>query len=231
MIYDNVQMLRERIDSICIKEGIKDEVTLCAVSKMNPLESIIEALHAGIKVFGENRVQEAFAKFNNEDLLALSPELHIIGHLQRNKARDAVSVSTMIQSIHKIATLEAVEKQCIQQNKEIDYLIEINISKELNKEGIFLDDVEKLLEEIEQANFGKVHLRGLMTIGPLTDDRSAIRRCFRQMKNKFETLQAVLKREEFAILSMGMSGDYDIAIEEGSNFCSSGFCNFWARNY
>lgn len=221
-IKENIKNILNKIEEIKEKKSIKYKIRLMAVTKTYPIQYILETMDAGISLFGENRVLEAYNKFNSIELKDKKFELHIIGHLQRNKAKEAVLISNMIQSIDKIETLEVIEKYCEQFNKKIDYLIEVNTSNEPQKYGIKQERVDELLEKISLSNFRHCNLRGLMTVGLLTNEKKEIISSFRLLYNIYDRLKKDLKKEDFDILSMGMSNDYEIAIEEGSNLLRIG---------
>lgn len=229
-IKENIFNILEKIDKIKNKNSINYDIKLMAVTKTYPVEYVLETIDSGITLFGENRVLEAYEKFNSSLLKDKKFELHIIGHLQRNKAKEAVLISNMIQSIDKIETLESLEKYCNQFNKKIDYLIEVNTSNEIQKYGINPESIYNLIESILKKNFIYCNLRGVMTVGPLTDDKEKIRNSFRLLYNIYDKLKKYLNKKDFDIVSMGMSGDYEIAIEEGSNLLRIGSAIYGSRN-
>ena len=200
-----------------------------AVSKTYPAEAVREAQDAGQILFGENRAIEARDKFQNEIVTVLPFDLHIIGHLQRNKVKDAIKVASMIESIDKLETLQELEKQCAKVNKKIEYLIEINSSLEEQKSGVYPPQFEEFVEQVLNAGFSFCKLRGVMTVGPLTDDAQKIRNAFAGVRRQFELLQKTTT--DIDILSMGMSSDYRIAIDEGSTQVRVGSAIFGRRNY
>lgn len=224
-------MIKENLMKIMgdIKNCGRADVRLMAVSKTYPAEAVREAQEAGQILFGENRAIEARDKFQNELVTSLPFDLHIIGHLQRNKIRDAIKVASMIESIDKIETLQELEKQCAKANKKIDYLIEINSSLEEQKSGVYPGAFEEFAEQILNADFPHCKLRGVMTVGPLTDDAEKIRSAFSGVRKMFESLRK--KTCDIDILSMGMSSDYRIAIDEGSTQVRVGSAIFGRRNY
>ncbi|HOJ63033.1 MAG TPA: YggS family pyridoxal phosphate-dependent enzyme [Spirochaetota bacterium] len=229
-IRENIFYLLEKIESIKTKNNISYDIKLMAVTKTHPVEYVLETIDAGITLFGENRVLEAYEKFNSEKLKDKNFELHIIGHLQRNKAKEAAQICQMIQSIDKIETLEVVEKYCQQLNKKIDYLIEVNTSNEPQKYGINPDLLNFFIENILKKDFKFCNLRGLMTVGPLTNNIKTISFSFKLLYNLYDSLKKNLNKKDFDILSMGMSGDYEIAIKEGSNLLRIGSAIYGSRN-
>lgn len=224
-------MIKKNLEKILddIKNCGAGNVKLMAVSKTYPAEAVREAQEAGQILFGENRAIEARDKFQNELVTSLPFDLHIIGHLQRNKIKDAIKVASMIESIDKIETLQELEKQCAKVNKKIDYLIEINSSLEEQKSGVYPDKFEEFTEQMLNIDFPHCKLRGVMTVGPLTDDAEKIRSAFSEVRKMFESLQK--KTIDIDILSMGMSSDYHIAIDEGSTQLRIGSAIFGRRNY
>lgn len=224
-------MIRENLRKILddIKNSGAENVKLMAVSKTYPPEAVREAQDAGQILFGENRAIEARDKFQNELVASLPFELHIIGHLQRNKIKDAIKVASMIESIDKIETLQELEKQCAKADKKIDYLIEINSSLEEQKSGVYPEKFEEFVELVLNARLSYCRLRGVMTVGPLTEDTQKIRSAFSGVRKMFESLKK--KTCDIDILSMGMSSDYRIAIDEGSTQVRVGSAIFGRRNY
>ena len=207
MIAKNLKEIRDKIDKIKNNLGIDYDINLMAVSKTFPKEDVIEAIGAGQFLFGENRILEAYSKFKDIPNEKNSFELHIIGHIQRNKAKEAVLIASAIESIDKIETLDAVEKEASKIGKNIDFLIELNSSFEPQKFGINPEDTLKFIDEVLSKNYKYCSLRGLMTVGPLTDDKTKIRESFRLLKKIFDNVRNYLKNPNFNVLSMGMSGD------------------------
>ncbi len=229
MIKDNLLKIYEKIDSIKAKMNINHEIQLMCVSKTRSINEIIEAINAGQSLFGENRVLEAYDKFNSIEIKNKKPNLHIIGHLQRNKAKKAVEIASMIQSIDKIETLDVLENICKEKNTIIDYLIEINTTLETQKYGILPDNYDNFLEKILNNSYKFCNLRGLMTIGPFTSEIKKIKYSFKQLFNIFNKIKDNINKDDFNILSMGMSNDYEIAIQEGSNLIRIGTNIFGSR--
>ena len=230
MIKENLLRIIDSIESSKNKLGIKYNIDLMAVSKTKPIEDILEVINAGQKLFGENRVMEAVGKFGSDQLRDKDYSLHIIGHLQRNKAKNAVEIADMIQSIDKTDTLDVLENFCAEKNKPMDFLIEVNTTNESQKYGINPENIESFLEEINKKNYKFCRPRGLMTVGPFTEETEPIRKSFRLLKNIFDKSKTELKKDCFDIISMGMSNDYEIAIEEGSNLLRIGSSIFGYRN-
>ncbi|RKX96354.1 MAG: YggS family pyridoxal phosphate-dependent enzyme [Spirochaetes bacterium] len=223
IIADNLKRVQETIEETLSKTGRKDSVTLIAVTKTVDPEGINEAIEAGIKIIGENRVQEARDKF---DKIKKGVTWHLIGHLQRNKVKHALPIFSMIQSIDKVETVREIERRA---QKLVDILIEINSSGEESKYGVNPDQVFKLVDEI--LEYKMINIKGLMTVGPLTTDEKEIRKAFSLTRKKFDEMKDRYKELDITYLSMGMSGDYPIAIEEGSNMVRVGTAIFGPRNY
>lgn len=229
MIKENLLKLNEKIDSIKSRLNINYDIQLMAVSKTRDIKEILEAINIGIYLFGENRILEAYEKFNSTEIKDKKYQLHIIGHLQRNKAKKAVEIANMIQSIDKIETLDVLENICKENNKKIDYLIEVNTSMESQKYGIFENDLYVFFEKIFKKSYKFCNLRGLMTVGPYTSDNNKIRASFKNLYKLFNNLKNDIKKDDFNIKSMGMSNDFEIAIEEGSNLIRIGTLIFGNR--
>lgn len=206
-----------------IKASLPSHVTLIAVSKTRTSAEIDEAYQNGCTVFGENKVQEIKAKYNP------NYEWHMIGHLQRNKVKDVVPLASMIQSLDSTRLADEIEKQCAKINKVMPVLIEVNISREINKSGISVEELDSFIQYCLQ----KEHLdvQGLMCVGPLEGDDSDTERCFQQMKQLFDQCKETYGEQYFKYLSMGMSDDYQIAIKHGSNMIRLGTIIFGKRDY
>ncbi len=202
-------------------------VELMAVTKNHGPEAALAALEAGITCFGENRVQEAVKKYTGHPA---QPYLHIIGHLQSNKVRKAVELAGWIDSVDSRKLLERIERTAAELNKQVEVLFEFNISREAAKSGF--EDREHLFSAVEAAAaMEHVVPRGLMTVGPLTDDAAAVRADFKEMRRLFEEIQRSFPACRIDVLSMGMSGDWRTAVEEGSTMIRVGTAIFGAREY
>ncbi|MGL4730992.1 MAG: YggS family pyridoxal phosphate-dependent enzyme [Clostridium sp.] len=211
---------------INIASTLPGDVILIAVSKTKPVEDIIEAYDAGCREFGENKVQELVEKYEK---LPKDINWHMIGHLQRNKVKYLVNKVKLIHSLDSIRLLKEIEKQFSKVNTSVDVLIQINIGREESKTGLMIEDLDKLLCEVEKCNFVKV--KGLMATIP-KGDKESCKNYFLKMKNIFDDLKSKnVKNVTMKYLSMGMSGDYKYAIEEGSNMIRLGSNLFGKRNY
>jgi pyridoxal phosphate enzyme (YggS family) len=216
--------VRSRIDAAARRAGRDpDEVRLMAVTKGFPREVVVEALGAGLTLFGENRVQEAESKFAGVPGLH---ELHLIGHLQTNKARVAAATFTCVQSIDSPHTAEALDARCAERGTSMDVLLELNTSGEESKSGF--RSREDLLAGLEAVqNLPRLRPRGLMTVGPLTEESQKIRESFSHLRALFDEIRTGLPG--FDTLSMGMSGDFDLAVEEGATIVRLGTALFGPR--
>lgn len=209
-----------------LRSNIPNEVTLLAVSKTKPLNELEEAYNAGIRDFGENKVQELKDKFEN---FHKDVRWHFIGNLQTNKVKYLVDKTFLIHSLSSIKLLEVIEKEFGKKNIIADTLIQINIGREESKGGLLEEDLDALIEAIEKCKFVKV--KGIMAVIPKGNEESN-RYYFKKVKDIFDSLKSKeFKNIKMEILSMGMTHDYHIAIEEGSNFIRIGEGIFGKRNY
>lgn len=212
-----------------IKNSLPENVTLIAVSKTQPASSIMEAYQAGQRAFGENKIQEMTEKF---DILPKDIEWHMIGHLQSNKVKYMAHFVHLIHGVDSFKTLKEINKQALKHNRVINCLLEVKIASEETKFGLSFDEVEQLLKSEELKNLKNINIQGLMGMASFTENNEIIRAEFKTLKTLFDSLQ---KYKSFnvnpTILSMGMSGDYKIAIEEGSTMIRVGSAIFGSRNY
>lgn len=221
---DRLARIRERMAAACGRAGRNpDEVRLLAVSKTQPPERVAEAFRAGLTVFGENRVQEAAAKIP----LCPSPlEWHLIGHLQGNKAKAAVSLFQMIHSVDSVALLDRINRLCEEAGRDMPVCLEINVSGEASKFGMPPEEVPAALEQA--VSMMRVSVVGLMTMPPYAEDPGRAR-------HFFQTLRALRDRcraqtgFDLPELSMGMSHDFEVAIEEGATWIRVGSALFGER--
>jgi hypothetical protein len=218
--------VRRRVAAAASRSG-RDAfvVRLMAVTKTFPVDTVREAMAAGLRLFGENRVQEAEQKYVG---LPGDWELHLIGHLQRNKARPASALFRCVQSIDRLETAQALARCAAERGVVIDVLLEMNTSGEQSKSGY--REGSGLLRDLDLvAGMESLRLRGLMTVGPLTSDAGAVRGSFAALRGLFETCSSRLASPCFDTLSMGMSSDYEMAIEEGSTLVRLGTALFGSR--
>lgn len=217
-IKENLEVIQNRIKEAAQKtEREPSDIELVAVTKLVNIHQIREAINAGIKIIGENRVQEAKNKFQQlKDI-----KWHLIGHLQKNKVKDAIEIFDIIQSVDKIELAEEINKRAGQINKIIDILIQINISEEESKFGISPSSTLEIIQQI--SKFKNIKIRGLMTIAPLVSNPEDVRLYFRELaKLKDKITSQKIENVEMKYLSMGMSNDFEVAIEEGSNMVRIG---------
>ena len=209
-----------------IKEKLPSEIKLIAVSKTKTVEDIKKIYDVGCRDFGENKVQELLNKY---DKLPEDIKWHLIGHLQTNKVKYLPNLVYLIHSLDSIKLLNEIEKQFSKCNKVANVLIQINIGKEEAKTGLNIEDLDELISEVEKCNFVKV--KGLMATIPKGNEESC-RYYFKKMKEIFDNLtNKEFKNISMEYLSIGMSGDYEYAIEEGSNMIRLGSKIFGKRNY
>lgn len=218
-------------DNLCIiKSVVPDTARLIAVSKTKPVEDIQEAYDAGQRLFGENKALEMRDK---HDVLPKDIEWHFIGHLQTNKIKYIAAYVGLIHSIDSLNLLQAVDKEAAKHDRVIDCLLQFHIATEETKFGLDRQEAVALLESPEYKELCHVRIVGVMGMATNTDDRDLIRREFRSLHDIKEELKTkyFADRPEFKEVSMGMSGDYQIALEEGSTLVRVGSAIFGARNY
>ena len=228
MLQDNLKKVQENIRKACKKAGRnEEEVTLIAVSKTKPLSDLEEILDAGVIEFGENKVQELCDKFEH---IKSPVHWHMIGHLQTNKVKYIVDKVCLIHSVDSIKLASQISKEAEKKQVECDVLIEVNVAQEESKFGITTDETLALIREV--AALPHVHIKGLMTIAPFVDDPEENRPVFRSL---YELSKTVAKEQipdvSTEILSMGMTNDYMVAIEEGATMVRVGTGIFGERNY
>ena len=223
--YDNIL---ENVQKAKARSGRTDEkVQIMAVTKTKDINVVESAYSAGFRLFGENRIQEASEKFSN---FHKDAELHIIGHLQSNKVKKAVEISSCIQSVDRLKIANMIDKFAIEFSKTMDIFLEFNTSGEESKSGFLKeDDFFQALEKIIKMK--NIRVKGLMTIGPLSSDESAVRKSFTWLRNLRDKANAQYPDAGITGLSMGMSGDYEIAVEEGATLIRVGTALFGDRYY
>ncbi len=210
-IAQNINEVRQRIAAAAARAGRSaDEITLIAVSKMADVPDIQKAVEAGIGHFGESRIQDAERKIAQLSAAGLRPTWHMIGHLQRNKAKTALEIFDIIHSIDSLRLAQTVSAQA---NKNISILIQVNIAEEETKQGFSLDEAAGAVAEI--SKLPNMSIRGLMTIAPMADDAEEVRPVFRELRKLHDSLG-------LEHLSMGMSDDFEVAIEEGATMVRVG---------
>lgn len=226
-VSENIESIRERIRNACIRSGRPDDVKLMAVTKTVDTARIMEAINCGIKVIGENRVQEIEKKFLE---IGSQVEWHMIGHLQTNKVKYIVDKVSMIQSVDSLKLAQEINKQFGKRRRIIDVLVEINIGKEPNKHGIDPDSAAEFTESV--GKFENLRVRGLMTVAPALEKSESVRPYFKKMKQIFDQLRSKqMENISMDFLSMGMTGDFETAVEEGANMVRVGSGIFGQRKY
>ncbi|TLD41166.1 MAG: YggS family pyridoxal phosphate enzyme [Candidatus Jettenia ecosi] len=227
-IKENLERVKQNIAHAAIKAGKKPEdITLVMATKTVESERIREAIREGGHIIGENKIQEALKKY--ETLKNEDAEWHFIGHLQTNKVKDVLKFADMIHSVDRLPLVEKLDHRLQQEGRSLDILIQVNTSHEESKYGIAPEEAISLVKQT--AKYETLKIYGLMTIGLFTKDEIKIRACFKALK---EIHDAIIKEGldgvHMKCLSMGMSGDYQIAIEEGANMVRIGTAIFGVRN-
>jgi pyridoxal phosphate enzyme (YggS family) len=227
-IEQNIKDIWSRIRTAAEKSGrTAAEIKLVAVSKTVEPERINQAIRCGIEVIGENRVQEAEAKFKE---ITGKVEKHLVGHLQTNKAKKAVELFDFIQSVDSVRIAQEISKRALEQGKVMEVLVEVNTSCEETKFGIEPEEALPLIETISKLE--GIKIKGLMTIGLFSDIPEDTRPCFKRLRALFEDMKSAgIPDVEMRYLSMGMTGDFEVAIQEGSNMIRVGTGIFGPRRY
>jgi len=218
-IKNNLEIINKKIKKAALKVNRNpEEIKLVAVTKTATTEQIEEAINAGVKIIGENRVQDAKKKYH---IFTADVEWHLIGHLQTNKAKYAVEIFNCIHSVDSIKLTQEINKRSLQFGKIMDVLVEVNISGEETKYGIKSEEVETFLKEISE--FPRIRIRGLMTVAPIVEDKEEVRPYFRKLRELSEKIKSKnIENIKMDYLSMGMTEDFEIAIEEGANMVRIG---------
>ena len=228
MIRDQLHEVETRIQAACARAGRKrEEVTLIAVSKTKPVEVLREAYDLGVRVFGENKVQELTEKFG---ALPTDIHWHMIGHLQTNKVKYIVEKAELIHSVDSLRLAQAIEKEAAKRGLTSDILVEVNVAEEESKFGVRVNEVISFIETL--AQFPPLHVRGLMTIAPFVENPEENRPIFKNLhKLSVDIAHKNIDNVNVNILSMGMTNDYEVAIEEGATMVRVGTGIFGARDY
>lgn len=227
-IKDNIISIKQNIDNIRKESNRQEDVNLMAVTKTVDVDKVLEAIDAGITDIGENKPQELARKY---EIIGDKVRYHLIGTLQTNKVKYIIDKAYMIHSLDRIALCEEIQKRAKKIDKNINCLVQVNISKEESKHGLEEEAVIDFVKNVS-ANYKNIHIKGLMTMAPFIDDDDEIRKVFKSLKNlslKINDLN--LPNVEMDTLSMGMSHDYKIAIEEGATIIRVGTSIFGQRNY
>lgn len=224
---DNINNVKERIENTCRKIGRdSNSVILVAVSKTIPAEIIKAAIKNGIEHIGENRVQEAENKFNQMGRIAT---WHLVGHLQTNKVKKALQIFDSIDSVDSFHLAQEISKYSVQLGRTVDCLIEVNTSGESSKFGVTPDKTLELAKKI--ALLPAIQIKGLMTIGAFLPDPEDVRPCFKLLRELRDNIESIgVENVEMKYLSMGMTDDFEVAIEEGANMIRVGRAIFGERH-
>ena len=228
MIRDNLEQVKQKIKDACDRAG-RDEkdVTLISVSKTKPLSMLTEAYEAGARDFGENKVQELL------DKIPLMPEdvrWHMIGHLQRNKVKYIVGKVYMIHSVDSLRLAEEISKEAVKQQTEVRILLEVNVAGEESKFGATVEETEELVQSV--SRLPGIRICGLMTIAPFVENAEDNRLFFRKLRQMSVDIERKnIDNVSMNVLSMGMTGDYTVAVEEGAAYVRVGTGIFGERDY
>lgn len=228
MLKENLTKVEENIQKACDKAGRKrSEVTLIAVSKTKPVEMLQEIYDEGIREFGENKVQEMCEKM---ELMPQDIKWNMIGHLQTNKVKYIIGKTSLIHSVDSLKLAEEIQKQAVKHDVTADILVEVNIANEESKFGISKDETIQMVRDI--AKLDHLKIKGLMTIAPFVEDPEDNRLYFREIKQlSVDINNQNIDNVCMDVLSMGMTGDYMVAIEEGATMVRVGTGIFGERNY
>ena len=228
MIFQNLTKIQKEIDTVCRQLGRNpEEITLVGVSKNAEADKIKEAVNAGLKHIAENRVQEGERKFPILEKLNNKLTRHLIGHLQTNKVKSALEWFDVIQSVDSLKLALEIEKHASALNRIVDVLVQVSTSGEEQKFGIPTDKADDLVKAV--GGFMHLRVKGLMTVAPLTDDEKVLRQVFGDLRKLFDHFKSAYTHHDhidMKYLSMGMSGDFRIALEEGSNMLRIGTAIF-----
>ena len=226
MVKENLKNIRDEMNTACERSNRNlDDITLIAVSKTNPNELIMEAYESGVRDFGENKVQELLRK---KEELPDDIRWHMIGHLQTNKVRQLLGNTVLIHSIDSIRLADTIDTEARKKGIHVDGLLEINIAKEASKYGFIEEELEEILPIF--ARYKNLHIKGLMTIAPNVENSEENRKNFKKLKKmSVDIIDKNYDNVEVEFLSMGMSGDYIVALEEGANLLRVGTGIFGKR--
>ncbi len=250
MIKDNINQIEERILAACARsQRDRSEVTLIAVSKYKPKEMLLEAYECGIRHFGENKVQELVQKYEDlNDPFSGQSHWHLIGHLQRNKVKYIVGKTELIHSVDSLRLAQQIEEEAGRKNTVCEVLVEVNIAGEDTKYGVKPEEVAGMVGEL--LTLPHIRVRGLMTVAPYVENQEKNRKYFKNLRQLYvdikskntdnigdgnisnnDTSHSCKGLEQFNILSMGMTGDFEVAIEEGATMVRVGTGIFGERDY
>lgn len=228
MLKENLESVERKIEEACRRAGrMRGEVTLVAVSKTKPVSMLQEVYDLGIRVFGENKVQEIRDKY---EALPADIEWHMIGHLQTNKVKYIIDKVKLIHSVDSLRLAETIEKEAEKHNCTADILLEVNVAEEESKFGLKTEEVIPVYEKILQ--YSHINVRGLMTIAPFVENPEKNRPIFADLHKLYVDIKRKnIDNGTMSILSMGMTNDYEVAIEEGATMVRIGTGIFGARDY
>lgn len=228
MIQENLKAVEQVIEDSCRKSNReRQDVTLIAVSKTKPVSDLKVAYEAGIRDFGENKVQELLEKIPR---MPSDIRWHMIGHLQRNKVKYIIDKAAMIHSVDSLRLAEEISQEAVKKGVEMDILIEVNVAGEESKFGVSPEETPELVQQI--AVLPSIHIRGLMTIAPFIEDPEGNRELFRKLKQLSVDIEGKnIDNVNMSVLSMGMTGDYSVAVEEGATMIRVGTGIFGQRQY
>lgn len=228
MLAENLKEVEKRIQEACNRANRpREDVTLIAVSKTKPVSMLEEIYQEGIRNFGENKVQELTEKY---EVMEKNIQWHMIGHLQRNKVKYIVDKVKLIHSVDSVRLAEAIEQEAAKKDVIVDILVEVNVAEEESKFGLKTDEVEALVRKI--AEFPHIRIKGLMTIAPFVENPEENRNVFATLRKlSVDIAEKNIDNVSIEILSMGMTNDYEVAIEEGATMVRVGTGIFGARNY
>lgn len=227
-IAQNISEILKNVEAAALKAGKSfDDITVIAVTKTVDSDKALEAFKAGLINLGENRVQEFVNKY--EKLEKNNINWHIIGHLQKNKVKYIIGKIKLIHSLESLALAEELDKRSKQQGIITEVLVELNIAEEESKFGIKKENLIEFIKSVE--DFENIKIVGLMTVAPFVEDKEEVRWVFKEMKHLYDKVSSMsFKNVEMKFLSMGMTNDYDVAIEEGANIIRIGTAIFGSRN-
>ncbi len=228
MLYENYEKVVENVKNACARSGRNfQDITIIAVSKTKPLSDIEELITHGITEFGENKVQEMVDKYEH---VSKPVNWHLIGHLQTNKVKYIVDKACLIHSVDSVHLAKEIEKEAAKKDVVVNILLEVNIAQEETKFGIQKEEVYALIDAIK--DMPHIHVEGLMTIAPFVENPEENRGYFREMHQLLLDIKSkCIDNIDMNVLSMGMTNDYEIAVEEGATMIRVGTAIFGARNY
>lgn len=228
MVKENYKVIQQQVIDTAISCGRNpDEITLIAVSKTKPLSDMEELITIGVSEFGENKVQELCDKYEK---ISVPVHFHLIGHLQTNKVKYVVDKTCLIHSVDTIKLAKELQKEAVKKNCMAEILIEVNVAEEDSKFGLKVTEVESFVKEI--STYSNLHVNGLMTIAPFVENPEENRKHFRALKQlSLDIISKNIDNIDMNVLSMGMTNDFKVAIEEGATMVRVGTAIFGARNY